>query len=66
MFMTPTALVNCLDYPELNRFDLTSLHTVIYGSELMPAAKMTEAILRFGPIFQQSYGSFEAIPPLRH
>lgn len=64
MFLTPTALIDWLDYPDLNRFDLTSLHTVIYGSELMPAAKMTEAILRFGPIFQQSYGSFEAIPPL--
>ena len=64
IFITPTALINCLDYPDLNRFDLTSLHTVIYGSELMPAAKMSEAIERFGPIFQQSYGSFEAIPPL--
>lgn len=64
IFITPTALINCLDYPDLNRFDLSSLHTVIYGSELMPAAKMSEAIVRFGPIFQQSYGSFEAIPPL--
>lgn len=64
LFIAPTVLIDLLDYPELNRFDLSSLHTIIYGSELMPAAKMVEAIQRFGPIFQQSYGSFEAVPPL--
>ncbi|MET0091835.1 MAG: hypothetical protein ABW068_17785 [Candidatus Thiodiazotropha sp.] len=35
-----------------------------YGSEMMPAAKIAEAVRRFGPIFQQGYACFEALPPI--
>ena len=42
----------------------SSLTHVPYGSEMMPAPKIAEAIRRFGPIFQQGYGCLEALPPI--
>ena len=44
--------------------DLSSLSSVIYGSEQTPGAKVREALDRFGPILQQGYGSSEVLPPL--
>ena len=64
LFTTPSLLIDLLDHPKLDQYDLSSLHTVIYGTELMPAAKLEEALKRFGPIFQQGYGSAEVLPPV--
>ncbi len=63
-FLSPSAIIDLLDHPELNRYDLSSLRHVPYGSEMMPAAKLAEAVSRFGPIFQQGYGCVEALPPI--
>ncbi|MEW8626356.1 MAG: AMP-binding protein [Candidatus Thiodiazotropha sp.] len=63
-FLSPSAIIDILDEPAVDEFDLSSLSHVPYGSEMMPAAKIAEAIQRFGPIFQQGYACFEALPPI--
>lgn len=63
-FLSPSAIIDLLDEPTLDQYDLSSLAHVPYGSEMMPAPKIAEAIRRFGPIFQQGYGCLEALPPV--
>ncbi|MFY3383915.1 class I adenylate-forming enzyme family protein [Paracidovorax sp. MALMAid1276] len=63
-FLSPSAIIDLLDEPTLDQYDLSSLRHVPYGSEMMPAPKIAEAIRRFGPIFQQGYGCLEALPPI--
>lgn len=63
-FLSPSAIIDLLDEPTLSEYDLSSLTHVPYGSEMMPAPKIAEAIRRFGPIFQQGYGCLEALPPI--
>lgn len=63
-FIPPSPLIDILDHPRLEEFDLSSLQNIIYGSALMPAAKTKEALEFFGPILQQAYGSFEVMPPI--
>lgn len=63
-FLSPSAIIDLLDEPTLEQYDLSTLTHVPYGSEMMPAPKIAEAIRRFGPIFQQGYGCLEALPPI--
>lgn len=58
-FIVPTMLYVLLDSPASRNFDLTSLHTVIYGAAPMSPERMREALERFGPIFVQLYGQTE-------
>ncbi|MDW8325407.1 MAG: AMP-binding protein [Anaerolineales bacterium] len=64
IFITPSQLIDILDLPDLDRYDLSSLRNVIYGTASTPAAKIEEALRRFGPIFQQGYGMAEVLPPV--
>lgn len=64
LFTTPSLLIDLLDHPDIGRTDLGSLRNIIYGTELMPAAKLEEALHVFGPILQQGYGSAEVLPPV--
>lgn len=63
-FLPPSAIIDLLDDPALPRYRLGSLTHVPYGAEMMPAAKMAEALRHFGPIFQQGYACLEALPPI--
>jgi fatty-acyl-CoA synthase len=63
LLLTPSMLIDLLDVDPA-RYDLSSLTNIIYGSEIMPAAKIAEAIKRFGPVLQQGYGSVEVMPPI--
>lgn len=58
--MVPTIIIRLLSYPDLDRYDLSSLRTVNYGGSPMPAEKLKEAINKFGYIFSQNYGQTEA------
>lgn len=64
LFTTPSLLIDMIDDPALGRADLRTLRNIIYGTELMPAAKLEEALRLFGPILQQGYGSAEVLPPV--
>ena len=64
LFLTPSQLIDLLETPTSIDEDLASLSSIIYGTSCMPAAKLEEAIIRFGPIFQQGYGQAELLPPV--
>lgn len=64
MFLTPSLIIDLLDHPELTAADMSCVRQVIYGSATMPVAKIREALIRFGRIFQQGYGMSEALPPI--
>jgi long-chain acyl-CoA synthetase len=58
-FLVPTMIGMLLESP-LKNYQLSSLHTVVYGASPMPVERITQAIERFGPIFVQLYGQTEA------
>ncbi|MDQ6830282.1 MAG: fatty acid--CoA ligase family protein, partial [Gemmatimonadota bacterium] len=64
MFLTPSQLIDLLDWPEDELPDMSSVTNIIYGTAPTPAAKIEEALRRFGPIFQQGYGMAEVLPPV--
>ncbi len=64
MFITPSLLIDILDCSGLDNYNLSSLENIIYGTETLAAAKLEEAIEKFGPILQQGYGSAEVLPPV--
>lgn len=55
----PTMIVDVLADPEFDRFDLSSLRLVIYGSAPASPALVRRTIDRFGCEMQQWYGSTE-------
>lgn len=57
----PTVLKRILDYPELGRYDLSSLNRINYSTCPMPPALLERAIEKFGTQcrFYQSYGMTE-------
>lgn len=64
LFTTPSLLIDLIDHPDVHHTNITTLRNIIYGTELMPAAKLEEALRIFGPILQQGYGSAEVLPPV--
>jgi len=56
----PTMIYRLLNYPELKKYDLSSLRTFVYGAAPMAPDKLKTAIETFGPIFMQIYGQYEA------
>lgn len=64
IFTTPSLLIDLLDHPEVDNYNLSTLDNIIYGTETLAASKLIEAIKRFGPILQQGYGSSEVLPPV--
>ncbi len=60
MMLVPTMIYALLDHPRFDEFDLSSLETVFYGASAISPARLKEAILRIGPVFQQFYGQSEA------
>ncbi|MEV0357863.1 AMP-binding protein [Nocardia sp. NPDC050697] len=58
--LVPTMLYALLDYPELDKYDLSSLQTVFYGASAISPTRLAEAIRKFGPIFFQFYGQAES------
>jgi long-chain acyl-CoA synthetase len=61
VIVVPTMLIRLLEYPDLKKYDVSSLKEVIYGSASMPVARLKEAIQVFGPIFSQIYGLTEVV-----
>ncbi|MBF6098147.1 AMP-binding protein [Nocardia cyriacigeorgica] len=57
--LVPTMLYALLDYPDLDKYDLSSLETVFYGASAISPTRLAEAIEKFGPIFFQFYGQAE-------
>jgi len=60
VLMVPTMVIALLDHPRLGEFDLSSLEVIFYGASAFPAARLRQAIEKFGPVFFQFYGQAEA------
>lgn len=59
-FLVPTMVYVLLDYPDLKKYDLSSLENVIYGASAIAPERLKQAIETFGPIFTQLFGQTEA------
>ena len=59
-FVVPSMIYDLLDKAPLERYDLSSLETIIYGASPISPARLREAIERIGPKFCQLYGQTEA------
>jgi len=59
-FLVPTMIYVLLDYPDLKKYDLSSLQNVIYGASAIAPERLKQAIETFGPIFTQLFGQTEA------
>ncbi|MFW6094546.1 MAG: acyl-CoA synthetase [Pseudomonadota bacterium] len=61
--VVPTMLNALLQYPDLDRYDLSSLRLLTYGASPMPEALLRQAMERLpGVEFLQSYGMTELSP----
>ncbi|NGP05694.1 long-chain fatty acid--CoA ligase [Rhodococcus sp. 14C212] len=58
--LAPTMIRMLLDAPDVEKHDLASLKTVVYGAAPMPVADLKRALEVFGPVFVQFYGQAEA------
>ncbi len=64
--LVPTMIYMLLAEPNVKKFDLSSLKTILYAASPMSVEKLKEAIAIFGRVFQQGYGLTECIPPVAH
>ena len=60
MFLAPTMVNMLVANPGKESYDLSSLHTIIYGGGPMYTEHLLEAMRTFGPIFVQLFGLGEA------
>jgi len=58
--LVPTMLYQLLESPDKTRFDLSSLHSIIYGGSPIAVPRLVEAIQFFGKKLVQLYGQAEA------
>ena len=61
VFTIPTVLYALLDHGGLDRFDLSSLETVVYGASPMSPSRIDEAQQAFGQTLLQGYGQTECV-----
>jgi acyl-CoA synthetase (AMP-forming)/AMP-acid ligase II len=59
-FLPPTVIYRLLEFPGIERRDLSSLRYFMYGAAPMSVEKLKQALTVFGPIMQQGYGQSEA------
>ncbi|MCT8165311.1 MULTISPECIES: AMP-binding protein [unclassified Pseudomonas] len=59
LFLVPAMINRLVNYPGVERFDLSSLRLVMYGAAPMAPALVKKAIQLFGPILAQGYGAGE-------
>jgi fatty-acyl-CoA synthase len=58
--LVPTMIYALLDHPETASKDLSGLELIIYGASPISPGRLGEALERFGPILQQTYGLTES------
>lgn len=59
VFVVPTMVFRLLQYPDIDKYDISSLKFVGYGSAPMPLEVIKQAIKKFGNVFCQGYGLTE-------
>jgi len=59
--MVPVLFNWLLDFPDLDKYDLSSMKVYVYGGAPMPADLLRRCFDRFGPKFTQAYGLTECV-----
>ena len=62
--LVPTLMLYILQYPDIQRFDLSSLQCVIYGTAPMPVEPLKQIMRILGCAFCQVYGATETFVPM--
>lgn len=57
----PVTLTRLIDFPDVKRFDLSSVRLLTYGASPMPTEKLRKALQIFGCRLAQGYGQAEAL-----
>jgi long-chain acyl-CoA synthetase len=57
--LAPTMIIFLLEYPNLKKYDLSSLKTIYYAGSSMPIVVLKKALEQFKCNFMQFYGSTE-------
>jgi len=57
----PTTLNRLIDYPDLGKYDVSSLQRLTYGASPMPVEKLRKALDIFGFKLAQGYGQAEVL-----
>ena len=60
--LVPTMVNAVLNHPEVDRYDVSSLHTLVYAASPMPVELLKQGLKKWGPIFLQGYGMTETAP----
>ena len=60
LFLVPTMINILMSSPDVANYDLSSLHSVVYGGGPMYEDQITQAIETFGDVFVQLFGQGEA------
>lgn len=60
VWVVPTMMFRLLQHPDIDKYDLSSLRYICYGSAPMPMEVIRQSIKKFGNIFIQGYGLTEA------
>jgi acyl-CoA synthetase (AMP-forming)/AMP-acid ligase II len=58
-FLVPTMYRMIMDFPGNERYDTSSLRTLLSGGSALPTSLKEECIRRFGPILHEFYGATE-------
>jgi long-chain acyl-CoA synthetase len=62
--LVPTMINALLNYPEVDSYDVSSLHTLIYAASPMPVELLKQGLKKWGQVFLQGYGMTETAPIL--
>lgn len=62
--LVPTMLNMVLNHPNVDNYDLSSIHRLVYGASPMPLELLKKGLAKWGQIFSQGYGMTETSPLL--
>ena len=60
LHLAPTMLQNVLDVPDVEKYDVSSVRTILYAAAPMPVPVLKRGLSIFGPVFANGYGSTES------
>ena len=59
LHFVPTMVQALIDHPDFDRFDVSSVETILYAAAPMPVPVLRRALAKFGPVFVGSWGMTE-------
>lgn len=60
ILLVPTMINFIMAYLDQNKYDLSSIRTILYAASPMPATRVQQALDIFGPVLIQTYGCHES------